>query len=148
LLDLLGHLLRSSRSQRAPILIAEGTAEREQVEEVLDREELLLQAVMVTKDRRPPVSTFMPSFETAARSLKVTPKHASWLNMVEIEIGVLRSQCLDRRIETGRAGARLNMIAARLSPGAISESSSSHLPPREASLVAKSVTFPPPRRPG
>jgi transposase len=26
------------------------------------------------------------------------PKHASWLNMVEIEIGVLRGQCLDRRI--------------------------------------------------
>ena len=31
------------------------------------------------------------------------PKHASWLNMVEIEIGVLRSQCLDRRIATQRA---------------------------------------------
>ena len=28
-----------------------------------------------------------------------TPKHASWLNMIEIEIGVLRSQCLDRRID-------------------------------------------------
>jgi transposase len=28
-----------------------------------------------------------------------TPRHASWLNMVEIEIGVLRSQCLDRRID-------------------------------------------------
>jgi transposase len=28
-----------------------------------------------------------------------TPKHASWLNMVEIEIGVLRTMCLDRRIE-------------------------------------------------
>lgn len=27
-----------------------------------------------------------------------TPKHASWLNMVEIEIGVLVRQCLDRRI--------------------------------------------------
>ena len=27
-----------------------------------------------------------------------TPKHASWLNMVEIEIGVLKAQCLDRRI--------------------------------------------------
>jgi len=27
-----------------------------------------------------------------------TPKHASWLNMVEIEIAVLRGQCLDRRI--------------------------------------------------
>jgi transposase len=26
------------------------------------------------------------------------PKHASWLNMVEIEIGVLNRQCLDRRI--------------------------------------------------
>lgn len=29
-----------------------------------------------------------------------TPKHASWLNMVEIEIGVLSKQCLDRRIPT------------------------------------------------
>ena len=28
------------------------------------------------------------------------PKHASWLNMVEIEIGVLSGQCLDRRIES------------------------------------------------
>jgi DDE superfamily endonuclease len=26
-----------------------------------------------------------------------TSKHASWLNMVEIEIDVLRAQCLDRR---------------------------------------------------
>jgi transposase len=28
-----------------------------------------------------------------------TPKHASWLNMVEIEIGVLKRQCLDRCID-------------------------------------------------
>jgi transposase len=28
-----------------------------------------------------------------------TPKHASWLNMAEIEIGVLKAQCLDRRID-------------------------------------------------
>ena len=34
------------------------------------------------------------------------------------------------------------MIAARLSPGVISESSSSHLPPSEASKLAKPVTFP------
>jgi transposase len=27
-----------------------------------------------------------------------TPKHGSWLNMVEIEIGVMAKQCLDRRI--------------------------------------------------
>lgn len=27
-----------------------------------------------------------------------TPKHGSWLNMAEIEIGVLQRQCLDRRL--------------------------------------------------
>jgi len=27
-----------------------------------------------------------------------TPKHASWLNMAEIEIGNMNQQCLDRRI--------------------------------------------------
>jgi len=35
-----------------------------------------------------------------------TPKHASWLNMVEIEIGVLRGQCLNRRI-----GERQTLLA-------------------------------------
>ena len=39
----------------------------------------------------------------------------------------------------------LNMIGARFSPGTISESSSSHLPPNVASLAAKPVTFPPGR---
>ena len=29
-----------------------------------------------------------------------TPKHGSWLNMAEIEIGVAQRQCLDRRIES------------------------------------------------
>src|SRR5262249_51077902 len=53
------------------------------------------------------------------------PKHASWLNMVEIEIGVLAGQCLDRRIESyeklvaetaawerqrNAAGARINWM--------------------------------------
>jgi hypothetical protein len=31
-----------------------------------------------------------------------TPKHASWLNMAEIEIGVLDRQCLNRRIPTAQ----------------------------------------------
>lgn len=31
-----------------------------------------------------------------------TPKHASWLNMAEIEIGILSRQCLDRRVATGQ----------------------------------------------
>ena len=39
-----------------------------------------------------------------------TPKHASWLNMVEIEIGVLRGQCLDRRI--GERDVLINEIDA------------------------------------
>ena len=39
-----------------------------------------------------------------------TPKHASWLNMVEIEIGVLKGQCLDRRIEScGRLVAEIDV---------------------------------------
>ena len=29
-----------------------------------------------------------------------TPRHASWLNMVEIEIGNMNRQCLDRRIDS------------------------------------------------
>ena len=41
--------------------------------------------------------------EAAAQLLRrvrfhYTPKHASWLNMAEIEIGALARQCLDRRI--------------------------------------------------
>ena len=39
-----------------------------------------------------------------------TPKHASWLNMVEIEIGVMVRQCLDRRI--GEMGTLISEIAA------------------------------------
>ena len=39
-----------------------------------------------------------------------TPKHASWLNMVEIEIGVLRGQCLSRRI--GERKQLVSQIAA------------------------------------
>jgi hypothetical protein len=31
-----------------------------------------------------------------------TPKHASWLNMAEIEIGIMDTQCLNRRIPTRR----------------------------------------------
>ena len=31
-----------------------------------------------------------------------TPKHGSWLNMAEVELSVLSSQCLDRRIPNMR----------------------------------------------
>src|SRR5204863_7975584 len=39
-----------------------------------------------------------------------TPKHASWLNMAEIEISVLHGQCLDRRI--GECNALIAEIEA------------------------------------
>jgi hypothetical protein len=50
------------------------------------------------------------------------PKHASWLNMVEIEIGVLKQQCPARRIaeretlerEIALWQARRNQAAARI----------------------------------
>ena len=35
-----------------------------------------------------------------------TPKHGSWLNMAEIEIGVMNRQCLDRRIPSSEKLAR------------------------------------------
>ena len=40
-----------------------------------------------------------------------------------------------------KALSGLNMIAARLSPGVISDNNSSHLPPSGASKMAKPVTF-------
>jgi len=35
---------------------------------------------------------------TAKLEIHYTPKHGSWLNMAEIELGVLAGQCLDRRL--------------------------------------------------
>jgi hypothetical protein len=39
------------------------------------------------------------------------PKHASWLKMVEIEIGVPRGQCLDWRIDSKKG--LVSEVAAR-----------------------------------
>jgi hypothetical protein len=41
-----------------------------------------------------------------ADKLEITPKHASWLDMAEIELSVLARQCLDRRIPDKHALAR------------------------------------------
>ncbi len=65
-----------------------------------------IRVVMDNLSTHSPASLYnaMPAAE-ARRILRrlefhYTPKHASWLNMVEIEIGVLRGQCLERRIPT------------------------------------------------
>jgi hypothetical protein len=38
--------------------------------------------------------------------LHYTPKHGSWLNMAEIELGILAGQCLDRRLPDKQTLAR------------------------------------------
>jgi hypothetical protein len=41
------------------------------------------------------------AFEIARRlEIHYTPKHGSWLNIAEIELSAMTSQCLDRRIDT------------------------------------------------
>jgi DDE superfamily endonuclease len=39
-----------------------------------------------------------------------TPKHGSWLNMAETEIGIMSSQCLDRRLDSAEK------VAAEVAP--------------------------------
>jgi hypothetical protein len=39
-----------------------------------------------------------------------TPKHGSWLNMAETEIGIMNSQCLDRRLDS------VEKVAAEVAP--------------------------------
>jgi DDE superfamily endonuclease len=62
-----------------------------------------VRVVLTTSQHIPSVPRTRPSACEAHRGLRrlelhFVPKHASWLNTVELEIGVLRSQCLDRRI--------------------------------------------------
>jgi transposase len=76
---------------------------RELVDEDYPNAELI-RVVLDNLSTHTPMSlyeTFSP--DEARRILRriefhYTPKHASWLNMVEIEIGVMVGQCLDRRI--------------------------------------------------
>src|SRR5208283_4912959 len=47
-----------------------------------------------TRPSRPP----KPGGWSSGSNGGYTPKHGSWLNLAESELGVLSSQCLDRRI--------------------------------------------------
>lgn len=93
--------------------IVEVTAQRGKIDFVAFVRELLTNAY--AKARRVHLvldnlnTHFRKSFEdvmgkrAAAKLLRrvqfhYTPKHASWLNMAEIEIGILDRQCLDRRL--------------------------------------------------
>src|ERR1700755_1828790 len=64
-----------------------------------------IRVLLENRPTHPPAALYQASPPPEARRIlrrlefHYTPKHASWLNMVEIEIGVLRTQCLDRRID-------------------------------------------------
>lgn len=80
-------------AQRMKVLVDERYPEAECVRVVLDN--------LSTHTAAALYDTFEPA--EARRILRrlefhYTPKHASWLNMAEIEIGVLKAQCLDRRL--------------------------------------------------
>ena len=60
--------------------------------------------VLMDNEHAPPAQAFEPAGEIAERlEIHYTPKHGSWLNMAEIELGVLARQC-HRRIEHTRPG--------------------------------------------
>ena len=72
------------------------------VDEDYDRDRIVLVMDNLNTHK---LSSLYEAFEPAearriAERLEIhyTPKHGSWLNMAEIEIGVLARQCLDRRI--------------------------------------------------
>ena len=71
-------------------------------EDYADRERIVLVMDNLNTHK---LSSLYEAFEPSearriAEKLEIhyTPKHGSWLNMAEIEIGVLSRQCLDRRI--------------------------------------------------
>ena len=95
-------------------------------EDYADRERIVLVMDNLNTHHR---SSLYEEFEPAearriAERLEIhyTPKHGSWLNMAEIELGVLAGQCLDRRIpsqevltqETGTWQERRNREAIRV----------------------------------
>ena len=71
-------------------------------EDYPDKERIVL--VMDNLNTHHPASLYEAFEPVEARriaerlEIHYTPKHGSWLNMAEIEIGVLARQCLDRRI--------------------------------------------------
>ena len=95
-------------------------------EDYADRERIILVMDNLNTHR---LSSLYEAFEPAearriAERLEIhyTPKHGSWLNMAEIELGVLSRQCLNRRIpgqevlerETGAWQRQRNREAIRV----------------------------------
>ena len=79
-------------------------------EDYPDRERIVL--VMDNLNTHHPASLYEAFEPSEARriterlEIHYTPKHGSWLNMAEIELGMLAGQCLDRRIPAGESWSR------------------------------------------
>jgi hypothetical protein len=73
-----------------------------------------------------------------------TPKHASWLNMVEIEIGVLRGQCLrDRRMAAATQRVwRADQVEVHNAKGARSWHVPIRTPPKSHNHCAEVLALP------
>ena len=100
-----------------------------------DAERIVL--VMDNLNTHTPGSLYEAFAPTEARRLAdkleihYTPKHASWLDMAEIELSVLTSQCLDRRIpDKAHAGPRSNCLDARPQRPAVRHRLALHHPRR------------------
>ena len=74
--------------------------------------------------------------------LHYTPKHGSWLNMAEIELGVLAGQCLDRRL-ADRATLEREVAAwgGRATPPAAPSTGASPPPTPASSSSASTLRF-------
>jgi len=85
------------------------------IKDVVDRQypyATRIQLVMDNLNTHTPASLY-EAFEPAEAwrllqrlEFHYTPKHGSWLNMAEIELSILRRQCLDRRIPSAAELAR------------------------------------------
>jgi len=86
--------VKLSRSEREHLenLISTGTEKARK----LTRARILLEADVGWTDEQT-ASALDVGVSTIGR-IRLTPKHGSWLNMAEIELNVVGSQCLDRRI--------------------------------------------------
>ena len=95
---------RSARATRPRLAATEFAACMRELSDVHFPEADRIRVVLDNLSTHTPASLYnaLPAEETRRILRRIefhyTPKHASWLNMVEIEIGVLQRQCLSRRI--------------------------------------------------
>lgn len=70
--------------------------------------------LMTSRRSMRPLALWTPDVWRNRLEMHYTPKHGSWLNMAEIELSVLKGQCLDRRIpDNGYDAGKIGRLAKR-----------------------------------